>query len=659
MKSRITTSLANFFKRLLRIRACHLKIFLLLTLFSVTHCKFDQIEQPGHAHAGEVIEIRVTISDNIDETTNPHKGVLCVLVPEDWAFVSANYFSTIGNGEMQYSSEWADSAEACYPAADFDGRMKWIALISDTGYTYQNNPQVLVELKLRVGYSEGCFGLAYLATKATRDLICTNWSPFSFPHWIGVPQECDSSESYQAKSAPEWDSLFNRSSGWTGSDAAYSIPLSGYDAPSAQMDEKTLFVFGDTFVGEVDSLNHRRNTVMIRNSYGILHGKKPHKEKIDFFWKLNDQGKPASVFEADTPQSNPGDWIWPMDGICLNDRIYVFGLRLQSGATIFEVVATTLISFEFDSTGNLFNYQHIDAPIYYYDITRQAETVLGQAVMVMTESSGNPFPDGYIYIYGPRSLFGKKELVAARVLPEDIENFSQWTFWDGDGWVADITACQTITDGISQEFSVSPLQDGRFLLVFESGGKVGVRFGESPVGPFGVQYMVYDCPELNENPNIFVYNAKAHPHLSTWDEMLISYNVNSWDWWDLLSNADIYRPRFVKLNITGKTSPVKMKYNHIIPPIDGTLMNYPNPFNSLTQIRFSLKERKQVNLSIYNILGERVITLIQNESLSPGVHTVLWNCKDLHGSSVASGIYFYRLQFNDGGVYISKMALLE
>ncbi|MDW7682356.1 MAG: hypothetical protein SCK70_17460, partial [bacterium] len=133
MKSRISTSIAIFFKRLLRIRAYHLKIFLLLTLFGVTHCKFDQIEQPGHAHAGEVIEIRVTISDNIDETTNPHKGVLCVLVPEDWAFVSANYFSTIGNGEMLYSSEWADSAEACYPAADFDGRMEWIALISDTG----------------------------------------------------------------------------------------------------------------------------------------------------------------------------------------------------------------------------------------------------------------------------------------------------------------------------------------------------------------------------------------------------------------------------------------------------------------------------------------------------------------------------------------------
>jgi len=71
--------------------------------------------------------------------------------------------------------------------------------------------------------------------------------------------------------------------------------------------------------------------------------------------------------------------------------------------------------------------------------------------------------------------------------------------------------------------------------------------------------------------------------------------------------------------------------------------NYPNPFNPETDISFSLPERTQVSLIIYNILGEKVKTLV-NEVMEPGAHTAHWNGKDESGSSVASGIYFYRLK---------------
>ena len=69
----------------------------------------------------------------------------------------------------------------------------------------------------------------------------------------------------------------------------------------------------------------------------------------------------------------------------------------------------------------------------------------------------------------------------------------------------------------------------------------------------------------------------------------------------------------------------------------------PNPFNAETSISFRLAERAPVSLVIYNILGERVKTLVAEE-LDVGYHTVYWNGKDKTGGLVASGIYFYRFE---------------
>lgn len=72
--------------------------------------------------------------------------------------------------------------------------------------------------------------------------------------------------------------------------------------------------------------------------------------------------------------------------------------------------------------------------------------------------------------------------------------------------------------------------------------------------------------------------------------------------------------------------------------------NYPNPFNPETTINFILSaETSQVNLDVYNIRGQFVTSLL-NEELTPGYHDISWNGKDTHGRSVSSGIYFYKLK---------------
>ena len=72
--------------------------------------------------------------------------------------------------------------------------------------------------------------------------------------------------------------------------------------------------------------------------------------------------------------------------------------------------------------------------------------------------------------------------------------------------------------------------------------------------------------------------------------------------------------------------------------------NYPNPFNTETTITFSLaKNTENTELSIYNIEGQKVITLI-NKELSAGRHLVVWNGKDENNKQVPCGIYFYKIQ---------------
>jgi len=85
---------------------------------------------------------------------------------------------------------------------------------------------------------------------------------------------------------------------------------------------------------------------------------------------------------------------------------------------------------------------------------------------------------------------------------------------------------------------------------------------------------------------------------------------------------------------------------NIIPNGYSLSQNYPNPFNSGTEISYSLPKSEKVNLSIYNLLGENIITLI-NKKQSTGHYHINWNGKNTIGDIVPSGIYLYRLVSNE------------
>jgi hypothetical protein len=85
--------------------------------------------------------------------------------------------------------------------------------------------------------------------------------------------------------------------------------------------------------------------------------------------------------------------------------------------------------------------------------------------------------------------------------------------------------------------------------------------------------------------------------------------------------------------------------------------NYPNPFNPKTIITFELSQSGKTSVTIYNLKGQKVKTLV-NEELISGNHSFTWNGTDENNYRVASGVYFYKVAVNNSEK-ISKMIMLK
>ncbi|MCK5051862.1 MAG: T9SS type A sorting domain-containing protein, partial [Candidatus Cloacimonetes bacterium] len=96
----------------------------------------------------------------------------------------------------------------------------------------------------------------------------------------------------------------------------------------------------------------------------------------------------------------------------------------------------------------------------------------------------------------------------------------------------------------------------------------------------------------------------------------------------------------------------------IIPTINVQLYNYPNPFNPITTISFSILEESKLELSIYNIKGQKVKQLVSDQLLA-GQHSIIWTGDDESGKLVSSGVYLYKLNVNGKTEGTKKMLLLK
>lgn len=120
------------------------------------------------------------------------------------------------------------------------------------------------------------------------------------------------------------------------------------------------------------------------------------------------------------------------------------------------------------------------------------------------------------------------------------------------------------------------------------------------------------------------------------------------------SDADVYLDNISLIEVD-PNSPISEDSK--IPKAFTLRQNYPNPFNPSTTIEFQLTEISDANLSIFNIAGQKIQTLI-NSHYSPGIYKIVWDGKDENGRSLSSGVYFYRLK-NGNKIESKKMILLR
>jgi hypothetical protein len=366
---------------------------------------------------------------------------------------------------------------------------------------------------------------------------------------------------FTVEDAPEWTALFNRKKGWIGGDGIFAIPLSGVDSPGAGADTTTMLLFSDTLIGEIEENEQGEEEIdfqMINNTVAMLRGVEAAEDKISFHWASDEAGKPKTVFIPNTPKTQPGEYYWLGDGFvnrAKNGDTYIFGYRIRNTEAEtfgFEEVGNTLIIIPAGSKPPFENQRQIDTPFYFTGDTPDATGSFGAGLFVNTKEAGAPDPDGYLYVYGVR---GKaKEVLVARVEPANIENFDQWRFWDGSSWQPDMHKAAAIANRASNEMSVTPLPDGRYAMVFQTDGigrTVGLRLGLSPHGPFGPIIPLWDASaDVEVDKDFISYNAKVHNNLSKPGELLISYNINSFDFFkDIEDHPNLYRPRFIRVKL--------------------------------------------------------------------------------------------------------------
>ena len=112
------------------------------------------------------------------------------------------------------------------------------------------------------------------------------------------------------------------------------------------------------------------------------------------------------------------------------------------------------------------------------------------------------------------------------------------------------------------------------------------------------------------------------------------------------------------ITLTDEEIPPLASAKGVSPPPTFESHNYPNPFNPVTTIQYALPTATDVELTVYNVVGQAVRTLVAEHQCA-GHYAVEWDATDDRGHSMSAGMYFYRLQAGGQFLAVEKMLLLK
>jgi hypothetical protein len=338
---------------------------------------------------------------------------------------------------------------------------------------------------------------------------------------------------------PEINALFEQTNNWIGADGDYSVALAS---------NRTLWLFSDTWVGNI-RLGKRVNVTMVNNSMAMQDGKGPD-ASLKFFVRHNVEGKPVAII---TPENGRG-WFWLQSGVCVDRHLYLFLMQVErsgtnsDGAFGFRQIGEWL--------GTVTNYS--DSPLHWHVVQQRLPCANFTSESQMSFGAATLLVGDDLYVYGTRSAFKDgnwgRQLIVARVHAGEVVDPLAWKYYENGLWQTDSQKATGIADGLATECSVSFLPGlKQYVLIYTDHGlspDIELRTALRPWGEWSAPTTVYSCPETEIYTNVFCYAAKAHPSLANGDQIMISYAVNAYSVWQVLNDAGLYWPRFVRAQLS-------------------------------------------------------------------------------------------------------------
>ena len=330
-----------------------------------------------------------------------------------------------------------------------------------------------------------------------------------------------------AAPAPEIDALFQTTEGWNGADGSHSVDLGG---------GKILWTYADTIVGKIAD-GKRTDATIVNNTVGIQ-----ERGKVTFTVKRDAAGKPEALI---VPADGKG-WYWIQSGMVSAGKLYLFMSQIDKdkgdGVFAFKQIGEWIGEIP-NYKENPLKWKVNQVKIPFADYSKPRGLTFGGGV---AEKGGD------FYVYGTEA--GK--ILTARVPKKSVLDFDKWRFFDGTNWTLD----WRLAAGKAKDFAdnCSCTYDSKlkkWLLVYTENGlssKIMVRSGANPWGPWSEPEVAYDSPEMRRDKNLFCYAAMAHGVLQKPGELVISYEVNSFDFWQIFRDPTLYWPQFVRVKL--KTS---------------------------------------------------------------------------------------------------------
>ncbi len=358
-------------------------------------------------------------------------------------------------------------------------------------------------------------------------------------------------------------SWFTYQQGWLGGDGAYSVPLAR---------NRSLWLFGDTFVGPAGAASRKQATGFIHNSIALSTCPQPQRCTFQYYWTGMGTSTPGPMFSTGTT-----DWFWPLDGFVYNGTLYLALMQMHAtgagGAFGFAYRGVQLASVR--------NYTAAPSRwlITYQKINKGAAAIPGVSIIVRQGPHGNPDPANpqgarYAYFF---TLVGDATTtmhLGLLRLPLDqlrdaarpgnanwdyLKSNQTWAPWPSTESALPADSAVVLKPGATEMTVRYHPATHQWIAVFPVGLDKAAYYALSPsmMGPWKPPEKLYGYPEMrpsnpNYTPHVFCYAAKEHIEFETPGQLLFTYVCNSTREEEIINNMRLYHPVVVTLPLPDK-----------------------------------------------------------------------------------------------------------